>query len=151
MGSHDHHPSWPVSLKTPHYFTLKFYLVMRDCSLQFYRYYISLAYVASLFPGAWVTRIAEAFDALCTTALLRSTNVIMAMICGVLVHDLLLCIRPKIGKRKATAFAILVALYPIHWFFTFLYYTDVASLAAVLAMYLFCLKKQFWVSAAVSI
>uniref|UniRef100_A0A0E0H2V3 Dol-P-Glc:Glc(2)Man(9)GlcNAc(2)-PP-Dol alpha-1,2-glucosyltransferase n=1 Tax=Oryza nivara TaxID=4536 RepID=A0A0E0H2V3_ORYNI len=111
-------------------------------------YYISLAYVASLFPGAWVTRIAEAFDALCTTALLRSTNVIMAMICGVLVHDLLLCIRPKIGKRKATAFAILVALYPIHWFFTFLYYTDVASLAAVLAMYLFCLKKQFWVSAA---
>uniref|UniRef100_A0A0E0KSH2 Dol-P-Glc:Glc(2)Man(9)GlcNAc(2)-PP-Dol alpha-1,2-glucosyltransferase n=1 Tax=Oryza punctata TaxID=4537 RepID=A0A0E0KSH2_ORYPU len=92
--------------------------------------------------------IAEVFDALCTTALLRSTNVIMAVICGVLVHDLLLCIRPEIGKRKATAFAILVALYPIHWFFTFLYYTDVASLAAVLAMYLFCLKKQFWVSAA---
>uniref|UniRef100_A0A0E0KSH0 Dol-P-Glc:Glc(2)Man(9)GlcNAc(2)-PP-Dol alpha-1,2-glucosyltransferase n=2 Tax=Oryza punctata TaxID=4537 RepID=A0A0E0KSH0_ORYPU len=111
-------------------------------------YYISLAYVASLFPGAWATRIAEVFDALCTTALLRSTNVIMAVICGVLVHDLLLCIRPEIGKRKATAFAILVALYPIHWFFTFLYYTDVASLAAVLAMYLFCLKKQFWVSAA---
>ncbi|KAG8065124.1 hypothetical protein GUJ93_ZPchr0004g38626 [Zizania palustris] len=111
-------------------------------------YYISLAYVASLFPGAWASRIAEAFDAFCTTALLRSTNVIMAMACGVLVHDLLLCIRPEIGKRKATAFAILVTLYPIHWFFTFLYYTDVASLAAVLAMYLSCLKKQFWVSAA---
>lgn len=110
-------------------------------------YYVSLAYVASLFPGAWATRIAEAFDALCTTALLRSTNVIMAMVCGVLVHDLLLCIKPGIGKRKATAYAILVALYPVHWFFTFLYYTDVASLAAVLAMYLSCLKKRFWASA----
>ncbi|KAM3388053.1 hypothetical protein ACQJBY_010690 [Aegilops geniculata] len=71
----------------------------------------------------------------------------MAMVCGVLVHDLLLCIKPGIGKTKATAYAIVVALYPVHWFFTFLYYTDVASLAAVLAMYLSCLKKRFWVSA----
>ncbi|XP_048558169.1 dol-P-Glc:Glc(2)Man(9)GlcNAc(2)-PP-Dol alpha-1,2-glucosyltransferase isoform X1 [Triticum urartu] len=110
-------------------------------------YYISLAYLASLFPGAWAIKVAEAFDPLCTTALLRSTNVIMAMVCGVLVHDLLLCIKPGIGKMKATAYAILVALYPVHWFFTFLYYTDVASLAAVLAMYLSCLKKRFWVSA----
>uniref|UniRef100_A0ACD5V4T7 Uncharacterized protein n=1 Tax=Avena sativa TaxID=4498 RepID=A0ACD5V4T7_AVESA len=110
-------------------------------------YYISLAYLASLFPGAWAIKVAEAFDLLCTTALLRSTNVIMAMVCGVLVHDLLLCIKPGIGKTKATAYAILVALYPVHWFFTFLYYTDVASLAAVLATYLFCLKKRFWVSA----
>ncbi|KAM3368467.1 hypothetical protein ACQJBY_016782 [Aegilops geniculata] len=110
-------------------------------------YYISLAYLASLFPGAWAIKVAEAFESLCTTALLRSTNVIMAMVCGVLVHDLLLCIKPGIGKTKATAYAILVALYPVHWFFTFLYYTDVASLAAVLAMYLSCLKKRFWVSA----
>ncbi|XP_062184698.1 dol-P-Glc:Glc(2)Man(9)GlcNAc(2)-PP-Dol alpha-1,2-glucosyltransferase isoform X2 [Phragmites australis] len=91
--------------------------------------------------------VAETFDALCSTAVLRSTNVIMAMICAVLFHDLLLCIRPGIGKRKATIYAILVALYPVHWFFTFVYYTDVASLAAVLAMYLSCLKKRFWVGA----
>lgn len=110
-------------------------------------YYISLAYLASLFPGAWAIKVVEAFDPLCTTALLRSTNVLLAMVCGILVHDLLLCIKPGIGKTKATAYAILVALYPVHWFFTFLYYTDVASLAAVLAMYLFCLKKRFWVSA----
>ncbi|CAM0903928.1 unnamed protein product [Alopecurus aequalis] len=92
-------------------------------------------------------KVAEAFDPLCTTALLRSTNVIMAMVCGILIHDLLLCIKPGLDKTKATAYAILLALYPVHWFFTFLYYTDVASLAAVLAMYLFCLKKRFWVSA----
>ena len=34
-------------------------------------YYISLAYLASLFPGAWAIKVAEAFDPLCTTALLR--------------------------------------------------------------------------------
>ncbi|TVU15336.1 hypothetical protein EJB05_38852 [Eragrostis curvula] len=110
-------------------------------------YYVSLVYVASLFPGAWMIRLAETFDALCSTAVLRSTNVIMAMVCAVLFHDLLLCIRPGIGTRKATIYAILVALYPVHWFFTFVYYTDVASLATVLAMYLSCLKKRFWVSA----
>ncbi|GJN02415.1 hypothetical protein PR202_ga19764 [Eleusine coracana subsp. coracana] len=110
-------------------------------------YCASLVYVASLFPGAWMVRLAETFDVLCSTAILRSTNVIMAMVCAVLFHDLLLCIRPGIGTRKATIYAILVALYPVHWFFTFVYYTDVASLATVLAMYLSCLKKRFWVSA----
>lgn len=109
-------------------------------------YYVSLAYIASFFPVAWMFRVAKTFDVLCSTAALRSTNVILAMVCAVLIHDLLLCIRPGIGERKATAYAILVALYPVHWFFTFLYYTDVASLAAVLAVYLFCLKKQFWIS-----
>ncbi|KAL6652443.1 hypothetical protein ACP70R_011368 [Stipagrostis hirtigluma subsp. patula] len=110
-------------------------------------YYVSLVYVASLFPGAWMIGLAKTFDVLCSTAVLRSTNVILAMNCGTLFHDLLLCIRPGIGEKKATIYSILVALYPVHWFFTFLYYTDVASLAAVLAMYLFCLKKRFWVSA----
>jgi len=118
--------------------------------LQFCRYYVSLAYIASFFPVAWMFRVAETFDVLCSTAALRSTNVIMAMVCAVLFHDLLLCIRPGIGERKATTYAILVSLYPVHWFFSFLYYTDVASLAAVLAMYLFCLKKKFWISAMVS-
>ncbi|KAJ1271775.1 hypothetical protein BS78_06G151800 [Paspalum vaginatum] len=110
-------------------------------------YYVSVAYVASFFPVAWMSRVAKTFDVLCSTAALRSTNVIMAMVCSVLFHDLLLCMPPGIGERKATTYAILLALYPVHWFFTFLYYTDVASLAAVLAMYLFCLKKQFWISA----
>ncbi|KAH1039385.1 hypothetical protein J1N35_041128, partial [Gossypium stocksii] len=36
------------------------------------------------------------------------------------------------------------------WFFTFLYYTDVASLTAVLAMYLARLKKKYLFSALVN-
>ena len=149
MGSHDHHPSWPVSFWQ--------FLIASSSNLphdglllRFCRYYVSLAYIASFFPVAWMFRVAKTFDVLCSTAALRSTNVILAMVCAVLFHDLLLCIQPGIGERKATTYAILVALYPVHWFFTFLYYTDVASLAAVLAMYLFCLKKQFWIGATVS-
>lgn len=59
-------------------------------------------------------------------------------------------LKPGTTEGKATLYAICVGLYPVHWFFTFLYYTDVASLAAVLAMYLACLKKNFWFSAMVS-
>ncbi|KAL5080270.1 hypothetical protein RYX36_008691 [Vicia faba] len=43
--------------------------------------------------------------------------------------------------------AIVLSLYPLHWFFTFLYYTDVASVTAVLAMYLASLEKNYWLSA----
>ncbi|KAK7395307.1 hypothetical protein VNO78_15858 [Psophocarpus tetragonolobus] len=46
--------------------------------------------------------------------------------------------------------AVVLSLYLLHCFFTFLYYTDVASVTAVLAMYLACLKKKFWFSTLVS-
>lgn len=45
--------------------------------------------------------------------------------------------------------AVVLSLYPLHWFFTFLYYTDVASVTTVLAMYLASLKKNYWFSALV--
>ncbi|KAL5080271.1 hypothetical protein RYX36_008692 [Vicia faba] len=45
--------------------------------------------------------------------------------------------------------AIVLSLYPLHWFFTFLYYTDVAFVTAVLAMYLASLEKNYWLSALV--
>ncbi|CAN1142765.1 Dol-P-Glc:Glc(2)Man(9)GlcNAc(2)-PP-Dol alpha-1,2-glucosyltransferase [Linum perenne] len=80
-------------------------------------YSLSLAHVASLFPGV------------------------------VLMYDILTCVRPNLGERKATFLSIVLALYPLHWFFTFLYYTDVASLTLVLAMYLSCLKKRYFFSA----
>ncbi|KAI0527673.1 hypothetical protein KFK09_003278 [Dendrobium nobile] len=110
-------------------------------------YYLSLAYVASLFPGMWFAKGIQSLPELCSTAFLRSTNAVMAVVCSVLVYDLLISLRPSLGEKKATFYAVLIALYPLHWFFTFLYYTDVASLTAVLAMYLTSLKKQFLISA----
>ncbi|KAK8953589.1 hypothetical protein KSP40_PGU009651 [Platanthera guangdongensis] len=110
-------------------------------------YYISLVYVASLFPGMWFARVVQSFPELCSIPFLRSSNAVMAVVCSVLVYDLLVFLRPSLSEKKATIYAVLIALYPLHCFFTFLYYTDVASVTAVLAMYLTCLRRQFFISA----
>ncbi|CAN1849634.1 Dol-P-Glc:Glc(2)Man(9)GlcNAc(2)-PP-Dol alpha-1,2-glucosyltransferase [Linum perenne] len=111
-------------------------------------YSLSLAHVASLFPGVYAVRGSSSwFFELCSTSILRSTNILLAVLCSVLMYDILTCVRPNLGERKATFLSIVLALYPLHWFFTFLYYTDVASLTLVLAMYLSCLKKRYFFSA----
>ncbi|KAF5953766.1 hypothetical protein HYC85_006622 [Camellia sinensis] len=110
-------------------------------------YCLSLAHVASLFPGMLCMQVAPSFSDACSTAILRSTNAILAVICSVLVYEIITQLRPALDERKATLYAVVLALYPLHWFFTFLYYTDVASLTAVLAMYLACLKKNYIFSA----
>lgn len=58
-------------------------------------------------------------------------------------------LKPTLTKRKAMLQAVVLSLYPLHWFFTFLYYTDVAAVTTVLAMYLASLKKNYWFSALV--
>lgn len=113
------------------------------------RYYLSLAHVAYLFPGMSFIRSASSFSEVCSTAILRSSNGALAVFVSVLVYEIITHLRPTLDERKATLFAVVLAMYPLHWFFTFLYYTDVASLAAVLAMYLACLKKKYWFSALV--
>lgn len=97
-----------------------------------------------------LVKAASSFSEGCSTAILRSTNGVLAVICSVLVYEIIRHLRPNLDERKASLFAVVLAMYPLHWFFTFLYYTDVASLAAVLAMYLVCLKKKYWFSALVS-
>ncbi|GAB4833806.1 hypothetical protein Ancab_032055 [Ancistrocladus abbreviatus] len=110
-------------------------------------YYLSLAHVASLFPGMLLLQWASSILDVCSTAILRSINGVLAIICGILIHDIIVQLRPTLDRRKATFYAVVLALYPLHWFFTYLYYTDVASLTAFLAMYLACLKKNYWLSA----
>lgn len=115
----------------------------------FCRYYISLAHVASLFPGMFLVQAAPSFSEVCTTAILRSVNGVLAALCSVIVYEITTHLRPTLSERKATIYAVVLALYPLHWFFSFLYYTDVASVTAVLAMHLACLKKRYWFSALV--
>ncbi|XP_008447877.2 dol-P-Glc:Glc(2)Man(9)GlcNAc(2)-PP-Dol alpha-1,2-glucosyltransferase isoform X1 [Cucumis melo] len=110
-------------------------------------YYLSLAHVASLYPGIVFTRVAPSFSAACSIQILRSINGILAVLCSVLVYEIISHLRPNLDDKRAMIYAVILALYPLHWFFTFLYYTDVASLTAVLAMYLACLKKNYWLSA----
>ncbi|XP_068646077.1 dol-P-Glc:Glc(2)Man(9)GlcNAc(2)-PP-Dol alpha-1,2-glucosyltransferase isoform X2 [Aristolochia californica] len=90
----------------------------------------------------------RSWDPMITTPpVLRSTNGVLAVLCSILLYDIILHLRPSIGERGATLYTIVLTLYPLHWFFTFLYYTDVASLAVILAMYLACLKRHYWLSA----
>ncbi|XP_022744551.1 dol-P-Glc:Glc(2)Man(9)GlcNAc(2)-PP-Dol alpha-1,2-glucosyltransferase-like isoform X2 [Durio zibethinus] len=110
-------------------------------------YYLSLVHVAALFPGKYFLQLASSFPEVCSTAVLRSVNGVLAVLCSILVYEIITHLRPALDDRKATLFAAVLALYPLHWFFTFLYYTDVASLTAVLAMYLACLKKKYLFSA----
>lgn len=89
---------------------------------------------------------ASSVSDLCSVAILRSVNGVLAVVCSILVYEIITHLRPALDDRKATFYSVVLALYPLHWFFTFLYYTDVASLTAVLAMYLACLRKNYWFS-----
>ncbi|KAM1352967.1 hypothetical protein TB2_032207 [Malus domestica] len=110
-------------------------------------YYLSLAHVAYLFPGMSLVKPDHSFSEGCSTAIFRSVNGVLAVFCSVLVYEIIIHLRPALDERRATLYAVVLAMYPLHWFFTFLYYTDVVSLAAVLAMHLACLKKKYWFSA----
>ncbi|GAB2272521.1 glucosyltransferase [Dionaea muscipula] len=112
-------------------------------------YYISLAHVASLYPWMFVLGWSSSLSDTCSTAILRFLNGVLAVLGSILVYDIIIQLRPTLDRRKATLCAVVLALYPLHWFFTYLYYTDVASLCLFLAMYLACLRKIYWFSALV--
>ncbi|XP_048230999.1 dol-P-Glc:Glc(2)Man(9)GlcNAc(2)-PP-Dol alpha-1,2-glucosyltransferase isoform X2 [Ricinus communis] len=95
----------------------------------------------------FLVQFVSLFSEACSTAILRSTNGVLAVLCSIVVYEIITHLRPTLDERKASFLAVILALYPLHWFFTFLYYTDVASLTAVLAMYLACLKKKYHFSA----
>lgn len=111
-------------------------------------YFLSLAHVASFFPSLLCIQAVPSFFDACSTVALRSTNGVLAVICSIVVHEIISQLRPKLDKKRATLYTVVLALYPLHWFFTYLYYTDVASLTAVLASYLMCTKKNYPLSAA---
>ncbi|CAA7406325.1 unnamed protein product [Spirodela intermedia] len=109
-------------------------------------YCLSLAYIGALFPGISFMKPSGTFSEVCSTSFLRATNGVLAVICSIIIYDILIHLRPNVGDRRVTIYAICVALYPVHWFFSFLYYTDVASTTAVLAMFLASLKGHHWIS-----
>ncbi|CAI9763587.1 unnamed protein product [Fraxinus pennsylvanica] len=83
------------------------------------------------------------FSNICSTLILRTTNGFLAVIRSILVYEIITHLRPSLDAKKATLCAVILSLYTLHWFFTFIYCTDVASLTAVLATYLLVLKKKY--------
>lgn len=123
---------------------IDFFLIKVDvCNLKFCRYFLSIAYVASLFPGMHFLQRLSSFSNICSTLVLRTTNALLAVICSILIYEIITHLKPSLDDKKSTLQAVILSLYPLHWFFTFLYYTDVASLTAVIAMYLLVLKRKY--------
>ncbi|XP_065878678.1 dol-P-Glc:Glc(2)Man(9)GlcNAc(2)-PP-Dol alpha-1,2-glucosyltransferase isoform X2 [Euphorbia lathyris] len=99
----------------------------------------------------FLVRVVSSFSELCSTAILRSVNGTLAVLCSIILYEIITHLRPTLSGRKAAFISVILALYPLHWFFTFLYYTDIASLTAVLAMYLASLKKKYYLSALIGV
>ncbi|KAK9831499.1 hypothetical protein WJX81_002842 [Elliptochloris bilobata] len=81
-------------------------------------------------------------SAACGTTALRSLNVLLAGACFLVTRALCLRLHPRQGRNYATLSAAVLTLLPTHFFFVFLYYTDVGSLMLVLAAYLASLHDR---------
>eukprot|EP00897_Mesotaenium_endlicherianum_P001814 jgi/Mesen1/1660/ME000135S00650 len=111
-------------------------------------YYSALALLATILPLARPLGLAPSFSALCSVSVLRATNVVPAVACLLLFHRIAARLDPAPGGEvRARLKALALALFPLHWFFTFLFYTDVGSTAAVMATYLAALTRSYWLAA----
>lgn len=109
-------------------------------------YFLAYAYTKVLLPGMQIIGRMSNFPNLCSPPILRSLNIILAIVCAILFRDISLHLEPEIGTKVASLKALALAWYPLHWFFSFLFYTDVGSTTVVMAMYLACLKELYWIS-----
>eukprot|EP00928_Gymnodinium_smaydae_P032643 TRINITY_DN23582_c0_g1_i1.p1 TRINITY_DN23582_c0_g1~~TRINITY_DN23582_c0_g1_i1.p1 ORF type:complete len:480 (-),score=52.98 TRINITY_DN23582_c0_g1_i1:205-1644(-) len=85
------------------------------------------------FPGLYLVATVLATPAGCSVAALRAVNALFGVACLLV---LFLLLRRRMSIRKAALHALVLALYPINFFFTFLFYTDVGSLFFVLLTHL---------------
>mmetsp|Transcript_62273 Transcript_62273/g.197164 ORF Transcript_62273/g.197164 Transcript_62273/m.197164 type:complete len:478 (+) Transcript_62273:1843-3276(+) len=83
----------------------------------------------------------------CSAGALRVLNVLMALALLPVLYHLELELHPGQRPCQAARKAVLMGLYPLHFFYTFLYYTDVGSVTFLLLAYLLVLKGRPWISA----
>lgn len=110
-------------------------------------YLASLIYGEVLLPGADVLDYGATLAEICKPAVLRSLNLLLFGICAMLFREIAMHLDPERNPIRATLKAFVLSLYPLHWFFTLLYYTEMGSATAVMAMYLATLKHSYWISA----
>ena len=89
----------------------------------------------------------------CNISVLRLTP-LLALLSLPLLLTRLVCfhqrIRPPHAFLEPTLDALVLSLFPIAWFFGFLYYTDVPSLAFVLLTVVAAFQGRHWLAAMVS-
>lgn len=102
--------------------------------------------IADAFARAW-GRQSISMAVTCSAASLRLSNVLVGWICLTLLYLVHSRLHPGVGALRNTLWAATLATFPLHWFFQFLYYSDVLSLTAVLAAHLACLRRRYVVAA----
>ncbi|KAG0131099.1 alpha-2-glucosyltransferase Alg10 [Tuber indicum] len=91
--------------------------------------------------GLYLTIYPLSYVSKCTPALLRSVNAWgIAVLIPIFVYNILGYIHPRKQRSEAVHEAINVALFPLLWFFSGLFYTDVYSTVWVLWSYLAWLR-----------
>ena len=88
----------------------------------------------------------------CTVGVLRFTNVLLSLALPPLLSRLfarLRRVRPPQSLLEPTTESLVISLFPIAWFFSFLYYTETGSLIFVLACLLASLESQHILAALV--
>ncbi|CAO3565181.1 unnamed protein product [Mortierella alpina] len=103
-------------------------------------------------PGLYVISniLLAAQRPLCSTTLLRLTNLIYPCIILFTVAALLKDIHPHLTQHERFRTTAVILCFPLLWFFNFLYYTDGGSTAFVLVSWLAAKKHYHLVSAVTS-
>eukprot|EP00898_Chlorokybus_atmophyticus_P001065 jgi/Chlat1/195/Chrsp1S03262 len=78
----------------------------------------------------------------CSVSSLRATNIVAAFYCIRLFIKIRRALHPSEGVAFPGMVALGLALYPLHFFYTFLFYTDVVSTTAVCSMHLATLRGR---------
>lgn len=89
-------------------------------------------------PAKLLTFTANTF---CTTYALRCTNLLFSTGNVAMLFLLLKRMHPKMNTNSTFLVAVTLGSFPVLYFFTFLYYTDVGSTFFILLMYFFHLKQ----------
>ncbi|CAL8472321.1 g11864 [Coccomyxa elongata] len=87
------------------------------------------------------------WQAACSTTILRSLNVLLAAAFFGVFAALYRRLHPSKQPEYATLMALVALLLPTHFFYAFIYYTDVGSVTFVLASYLASLQGRHHLSA----
>ena len=86
---------------------------------------------------------------ICSTNFFRATNILFGIGSYQILWKLMIKFHPFQNRDLLSFNALILSLFPVGWFFNFLYYTDSGSTFFVLWSYLLSTEKKYWMSAMV--
>lgn len=97
-----------------------------------------------LFSSSLLTPLSQWLQQdLCTTSILRGTNIIFATGILVVLSQLLKVLHPGTDSMRLNLYALALGTFPVSLFYTFLYYTDTGSTFFVLLSFLLAKQRRY--------